>query len=752
MNDLYPHLPASSEPNPERCGWSPRTGVVAVGLLCLIPALAMWLGADFGSAPGTRADDTHQFLRGGFVHAILEWTAVVTAVFVCLLCFSYYSLAREPSVPIIGIALACAGVMDGYQILAASELISTGQGNREYLSLTWAAGQMFFGTMLMVGLGLFAFRAPRGDRPENKAATVTMSLFAFTALALAGLFVSLTIRVLPFAVFPESFVKRPCDLFAIIPFAACLCLLLPRYYKYYGTCFAFSLFIAITAQVAAQLYVSSGSIRPFDSCFHVGQVLKVLGYAAPFAGIIAEFLKSNHRSKILQIEAQAAREELFDYNLQLEDARSRVEMQTLELAARAEALNIARQQSEAANQSKSEFLANMSHEIRTPMTAILGFADLLYGEEAAEDGPSERLEMVRTIQRNAEYLLGLINDILDLSKIESGKIEIEKIPCDPRSFVEDALSLMQVRAAEKGIGLESRWHGDVPELIETDPVRLRQILINLVSNAIKFTATGSVTIDSRFTTDSCGETMLQFSVTDTGIGMTKEQMRRLFQPFTQADMSTTRLYGGTGLGLAISKRLAISLGGDITVKSTPGVGSAFTVQIRADTRTADETSEGLDFDRVAGSATSRDDGEIGIAQGCRILLAEDGVDNQRLLKLLLTKAGADVTIVENGLAAVERATFEFENGSRPFDVVLMDMQMPVMDGYVATRTLRNRGYDRPIIALTAHAMDSDRNKCLDAGCDDFTTKPVNKQELFASVARWYGRTSDETSPVRRQTV
>jgi len=428
-----------------------------------------------------------------------------------------------------------------------------------------------------------------------------------------------------------------------------------------------------------------------------------------------------------------AEEVIHNHTLDLTTMKEDLEKYTIELAGTTRELEIARTEAESATRSKSEFLANMSHEIRTPMTAIMGYAELLMEDNDVQTNPAKRKEAIRTIQRNSEHLLALINDILDLSKIEAGKMTIEKIECSPAEIVADVTSLMRHRVEAKNLSLEVENTTPIPKTIHSDPTRLRQIILNLVGNAIKFTEKGGVRIilkmaDLSDTATQC----LHVDVIDTGIGMTPEQRSRLFQAFTQADTSTTRQFGGTGLGLAISRRLAQILGGDIYVQSTYGQGSCFTVIVETGSLEGVKTIEILDSKEGRGPADANPQAQANNKIEGRILLAEDGPDNQRLISFVLRKAGATVEVVENGQIAYEKA-MEASKTKKPYGVILMDMQMPVLDGYDATRTLRRSGYKGTIIALTAHAMSSDRDKCIQAGCDNFATKPINRTQLVSMI-------------------
>ena len=382
----------------------------------------------------------------------------------------------------------------------------------------------------------------------------------------------------------------------------------------------------------------------------------------------------------------------------------------------------ATQDAETANRSKSEFLANMSHEIRTPMGAILGFADMLLHrspEECAQAG------CVEIIQRNALHLLELINEILDLSKVEAGQMKVERVTCDLAALLSEIISIMRPRAAEKGLAFGITFQGSIPHVIQTDSLRLRQILVNLLGNAVKFTQSGR--IDLRIADEGAGGSniLLRVDVIDSGIGMTPELLGRLFVPFTQGDASITRKFGGTGLGLTISRQLAKLLNGDVTVISQPGIGSTFTLKVDGGPSAGVERLEGLTEATLPATMDHKADANIRLRG--RILLVEDGADNQRLLRMQLGDAGATVSSAPDGRIAVDLAT------SQPFDLILMDMQMPVMDGYAAAMELRRRGLTTPIIALTAFAMAEDRDKCLAAGCSGYLSKPIDEDKLLTAI-------------------
>ncbi len=412
--------------------------------------------------------------------------------------------------------------------------------------------------------------------------------------------------------------------------------------------------------------------------------------------------------------------------LQLFGARAAVELEHSNNESR---LREAAELAKSLSQSKSDFLANMSHEIRTPMTAILGFADMLKEDNNSAQSSFNRLDAIETIQSNGNHLLTIINDILDISKIEAGKMTVELINVHTLEILSQIESLMADRIQGKGLDFNIVFDTPIPETIQSDPTRLRQILLNLVGNAIKFTEVGSISIHCSMTQTT--NPLLQIKVVDTGIGMTKDQCSNIFESFSQADTSTTRKFGGTGLGLNISLSLAQMLGGNVQVESNPNTGSSFCLTINPGNIQNSKLVGKSEYDKPHHSEQSSENHTTALPKNTlkdyTILLVEDGPDNQRLISHHLRKAGAHVDFAENGRIGVDTITAP---NAPHYDLILMDMQMPILDGYGAATELRNQGCTIPIIALTAHAMSGAREKCLEAGCNDYQTKPINKINLI----------------------
>ncbi len=414
-----------------------------------------------------------------------------------------------------------------------------------------------------------------------------------------------------------------------------------------------------------------------------------------------------------------------------------------QVAKRSQTIAEVKQKSEDATQAKSDFLANMSHEMRTPLTAIIGYAEALV-EGDLEPEESDRAHA--SIHRSGEHLLHLINEILDMSKIEAGCMDIENLETELAPILAHIDSVLAGRAKDSGVDFQIRYTTSVPGKITTDPFRLQQILINLINNAIKFAPKGMVELEISLPNAKAKHPMLQLDVVDTGIGMTQEQSERLFKPFSQAESSTSRKFGGTGLGLAISKSLAQALGGDVTlVESKPGFGTRFRATVKIGVLDPEALIENPAAREAHDASTKA--GKSFELKNYRILVADDTRDNQVILKRILEKAGAKVIIAEDGESASRAALAAIEQ-QEAFDVVLMDMQMPVMDGFQATGHLREQGYLGPIVALTASAMEEDRDRCLQAGCDDFATKPINRKLLVETLRQSIHRFDESTSRSR----
>lgn len=374
-------------------------------------------------------------------------------------------------------------------------------------------------------------------------------------------------------------------------------------------------------------------------------------------------------------------------------------------------------ESDRANQTKSEFLANMSHEIRTPLGVMLGFTDLALDEKTSE---SDRKTYFQAVHRNGRLLLDLVNDILDLAKVESGHIAIEKIDMPIQETIKEIISGFHTIAAGKKIELGLNFQDGFPQNIKTDPMRFRQIFTNVLGNAVKFTKQGHVITDARYSKLDNGRLKISLVVSDTGLGISKEQRNKLFQPFSQADSSMTRQYGGTGLGLVLSRKLAKALKGDLKlISSKLGEGSKFEITIEVEPTKLSAKLETESDTHLAQSV-----------EGMHVLLAEDSIDNQFIISRFLEQVGIDVEVANNGAEAIEKAQ------KKNYDVILMDIQMPQLDGNEATRKLRASGYNKPIVALTANALKGDKEKALSTGFDDYITKPIQRNELFYSLSQF----------------
>ncbi|MEM7452718.1 MAG: ATP-binding protein [Planctomycetota bacterium] len=475
--------------------------------------------------------------------------------------------------------------------------------------------------------------------------------------------------------------------------------------------------VVVHEKVVGCLYVGT----PFLSNLFGENEIRIADYLASAAGAALEKADGFRQLE----ELNHSLEEKVQQRTATIEARSReLEIVAYELRQTQSHLEKARDVAQAANKAKSDFLSSMSHEIRTPIAAVLGFTELMLRGVVSD--PQEQRKNLRTIHASGEHLLQLINDLLDLSKIEAGKMEVEAIACNPVKVTSDVVMTLSAKAEQKEIGLNFRIDGQVPEQITSDPTRIRQILTNLAGNAIKFTSEGSVDIALSMNEDN---NALRFAVSDTGIGMTEEQLGRIFTPFTQADSSTARKFGGTGLGLSISRKLSKLLGGKISVASTEGEGSVFAVEIatgvieEGNWITQSDIQSLLDADEnVAWDEAS--------LEGARILVVDDVATNREFMTLVLQASGATIETACNGQEAIDRLEVDEDK----FDIVLMDMQMPIVDGYTASSVLRERGFAKPVFALTANTMSGDEQKCIDAGCTGYLSKPIDVDRLIQLIS------------------
>jgi len=650
------------------------------------------------------------------LHTIMEVVATFLATIVGVLALVRFYSKKRGAYLFLATGFLGTALLDGYHAVVTSSLFNHLMPSppESLIPWSWNASRTFLALLMTIMWAASYREEKRGEKGRLREGLVftvvgTLTLVSFCFFAFVPL---------PRAYYPELLFGRPEEFVAAALFAVALCGIASRAdlrVNSFDGWLVWSLLVGFVAQAI----VMSRSFALFDVAFDLAHTLKIVSYGLVLIGLLIEV------------------HQLFRH---LQDSRESLRSLSEELTEQTALANSMAADAEAASQAKSEFLANMSHEIRTPMTAILGYADLLAEDSEILESPARRDETINTIRNNANHLLAIINDILDMSKLEVGKMTVERIETDPIQIIEEVISLMRPRATGSGIDLQVQYDSNLPVHIISDPTRLRQILLNLMGNAIKFTEVGSITFRVSLSRDP---NRLRIAVIDTGIGMTPPQRDAIarFDAFTQADSSTTRNFGGSGLGLRISNGFARMLGGMIEVESTKDVGSTFTVTIDpgdlAGTKmlTLDEIANQVDQ-----TAATKADLKISISdkplEGLRILLAEDGPDNQRLISFLLKKAGAEVEVAENGQIAIDCINAAI--GRRePLDVVLMDMQMPVLDGYDATRQLRQESYVGPIIALTAHAMAEDRQKCLDAGCDDFSSKPIDRHQLVEMV-REYG--------------
>jgi signal transduction histidine kinase/CheY-like chemotaxis protein/HPt (histidine-containing phosphotransfer) domain-containing protein len=870
------------------------TGIVVA--ICVLPLLLNWMGIDF-AAPRTTVErgliDTVNDaelvnlmlgpLSGPFIHTLLEWSAFAIAVFTALLALAHIRIARDMTTPIIGLALLTAGCMDAFHTLAANRLILPDADAVNLLPFTWALARFFTASIIAIGCGV-SLRRTR-EIGNGRMQYIVAVAAGFAVMACLTIYIAGSAERLPQTMYPDAWIRRPWDVGPLILFAvpcAILCMITHRRHQ---TVFSYALLVSLVPQVATQAYMAFGSAVLFDSWFNITHTLKIVAYGIPLLGLCADHITARRRNEKAIGELSATRAALLARSEELERTNERLVSQkaeltglvaeietrnndleeakkTLEQAQQAavtmmEDMEIATREAAAGSAAKSQFLANMSHEIRTPMNGILGMTGLLIDTRLSD----EQRDYAETVRSSCDALLTVINDILDFSKIEAGKLTTELLEFDPHVVLEEVLELLAEKAHASEVELTPLVDAAVPRIVNGDPGRLRQVLTNLVGNAIKFTSEGEITVRV-MRQDGDDPELVRFEVQDDGIGISPEGQQALFRPFSQIDGSMTRKFGGSGLGLAISKQLVELMGGEIGLESEPGRGSLFwfTVKFGLCSQTASNTggavstgngatalvvdgheasrrrleqlltrrnfkpelvpdaetavsrlraaarvgrpyglvvigepqgatgSEPRVWDLVSTMGEERDtlppfvlatvatrrvdtntsraagwsgvlvkpvrqihldailgrlfdvqeqaEPDLGPAkpaadaesedQSLRVLLAEDNLVNQKVATLMLERLGHSVDVATNGREAVRAVT------RATYDVILMDCQMPEMDGYEATYEIRRLEGDSrhtPVVALTANAMKGDRERCLEAGMDDYVTKPIKPDEL-----------------------
>ena len=637
--------------------------------------------------------------------SIMAWIAFSSTLLLGLVAALRARYGRDSSLPIMAALWILIAVCNLLRSFVNDDWVNQAQASPESLSLAWGITRGFSACAILGLLGIALWQEQRGREVSSLGLPLLMGTGLFVLLA------PIFWRSLVGLVSAPSAIPGK-GLLAWLPtltlvFAASV--LYPRYRRGHRDAVTAAFGLSLIPWLGAEICLRFISLGPFDSGFWIAEFLSVGASFLPLGGLLLDDLKTTR-----------------DYGAQtlyLDEQRKKFELQ-------ANALDQARQKAEEANRAKSEFLTNISHEIRTPLTAIVGYAELL--ARPNRDGKDDPA-WTKGLRRGSDHLLSLVNDILDLSKVEAGKMRVTLAPRSPLQIVRQVVQMMRPQAREKLLDLSLELVGKLPRQIVTDEIRLRQILVNLVSNAVKFTDSGSITIKMRMRGQATRSPCLEISVKDSGIGIPEERLSDIFAPFTQvAEVDQVRREG-TGLGLDISIRMARLLGGDLSVQSSPGIGSNFTLILDVGSMHELEFADPSDLSKAAEKPSPPDETPELEADfsGCRLLVVEDGRDNQRILRFLLEETGALVDIAENGREALDRVSAS----AKSYDLILMDIQMPVMDGYEATAELRRCGFEAPIVALTAFASSRDLERCVDVGCSHFLTKPLVPRDLMETLEK-----------------